>query len=111
MGVARDGFAGRERFCASSPLIGSILYNGTSGTATLDLAVGGLPPGRSVEVNWLNNGIRGYVVASFVTDAHGVADQSSLRFYRPGEARGAGLVLTTATASDERLGMLLPCAE
>jgi hypothetical protein len=109
--VGRDGFAGRERFCATNPLIGSILYNGTTGAATLDLAVGHLPADRAVEVNWVNDPARAYVVASFATNPNGVADQSSLRFYRPGEQRGIRLVLTTAGESDQRLGSLLPCAE
>src|SRR5579864_4808862 len=83
----QNGFGGTERFCAEPPLSGHILYDGSTGTVRLALAVSGLPPNGEIALNWLNNTVRGYEIAFFRTNAHGEAVQSTLRIFRPGETR------------------------
>ena len=102
-------FAGNETFCASSPLTGTISYEVSDGEARLRLGVGGLPASRTVLVNWLNNSIRGYVIAEFATDSAGFSVNSSTRLYRPGEIRGYQIQLTSLDARDTVLGVLRPC--
>jgi len=102
-------FAGNETFCASSPLSGTISYEVADGAARLRLGVGGLPASRTVVVNWLNNSIRGYVIGEFASDPAGFSVNSSARLFRPGEARGYQIQLTSSDAPDTVLGVLRPC--
>ena len=102
-------YGGREDFCAVSPLTGHILYDGTTGSAVLTLSVGGLPRITWVGVNWSNNHTSGYLIAAFETNSKGMARQSSLRFFRPGEVRGVELVLTGSGSQAPLLGRLEPC--
>ncbi len=102
-------YGGREDFCAVAPLTGHILYDGTTGSAVLTLSVGGLPRNARVGVNWSNDHIRGYLIASFETDSKGRARQSSLRFFRPGEVRGVEVILTGSGTQAPLLGRLEPC--
>ena len=102
-------FAGNETLCASSPLTGTISYAVADGEARLRLGVGGLPASRTVVVNWLNNSIRGYVIAEFAADAAGFSVNSSARLFRPGETRGYEIRLTSSDAPDTVLGVLRPC--
>jgi hypothetical protein len=88
---------------------GSILYDGDSGAATMKVMVGGLPTNEEIAVNWLNNEVRGYVVASFSTDSTGFGRQPSLRLFRPGETRGAKLLLTAGNPQSTSVGVLQPC--
>ena len=78
--------------------------------ATMKLIVGGLPANEDIAVNWLNNEVRGYVVANFSTSSTGLAEQSSLRLFRPGETRGAKLLLTAGNPQSTSIGVLQPCA-
>lgn len=103
------GYGGRENFCADAPLKGQILYDGTGGYAALSLSVAGLPPNRLVGLNWQNNDVRGYLIASFQTGPTGRSRQSTLRVFRPGEVRGIGLVLTGSGDQAPVLGRLAPC--
>jgi hypothetical protein len=102
-------YGGREDFCAVAPLTGHILYDGTTGSAVLTLSAGGLPRGSWVGVNWSNDHIRGYLIASFETDSKGTARQSSLRFFRPGEVRGVEMILTGSGTQAPLLCRLEPC--
>ena len=66
------GYRGLEHFCAAHPLTGHVLYNGTSGQLSpgvLTLSVAGLPPNSEVYVDWSNNYIRGYIIASSRTNS------------------------------------------
>ncbi|MGO8870079.1 MAG: neocarzinostatin apoprotein domain-containing protein [Acidimicrobiales bacterium] len=103
-----SGFGGQEYFCAQPPLTGDTEYDGTSGQATMHLAVGGLPPTSWVALDWVNNPVRGYTIGSFTTDATGRSVQTSLTLVRPGEVRGYQLVLTAAGGA-QTLGILWPC--
>jgi hypothetical protein len=101
-------YGGRENFCAAAPLSGHILYDGTTGSAVLTLSVGGLPRNNLVGVNWSNNHIRGYLLATFETDSKGTARQASLHFFRPGEVRGVEMILTGSGIQAPVLGRLEP---
>ena len=64
-------------FCASAPLSGHVLYDGSAGQlvpSVLTVAIGDLPPDSGVYVDWSNDHIRGYIIASFSTDSTGDAD-------------------------------------
>jgi hypothetical protein len=105
------GYSETESFCAQTPLTGGVMYKVKSSEASLDLYLSGLPKEALVGLDWRNNDVRGYLIAAFFTDSHGHAIQSSLRFFRPGEVKGVGLVVTTE--SDGRpetvVGRLGPC--
>ncbi len=108
--VAVQGeYGGREDFCAAAPLTGHILYDGTTGSAVLTLSVGGLPRNTLVGVNWSNDHIRGYLIATFETGSKGRAGQSTLHFFRPGEVKGVELILTGSGIQAPVLGRLEPC--
>jgi hypothetical protein len=103
------GYPDTESFCAEKPLVGRIVYKVLGSDVTLLLGVNGLPHKQLVNLAWRNNDVRGYVVASFVSDTHGQAIQSSLRFFRPGEVRGVGLVVTSGRSDEAVVGRLSPC--
>ena len=108
--AVQSGFAGTERFCAQPPLVGHILYDGSTGTVRLTLAVSGLPPDSDIALNWLNNTVRGYEIAAFRTDARGEAAQSTLRIFRAGETHGFQIMLAkTDRLRSTPLGRLDPC--
>ncbi len=107
--AVQSGFGGAERFCAQPPLSGTISYDGTSGYVRIALAVGGLPAGDDILLNWLNNTVRGYAIAAFRTDRAGNSVQSSLRVFRPGETRGYQILLAKAELGGAALGRLDPC--
>ena len=102
-------YGGREDFCAVAPLTGHILYDGTTGSAVLTLSVADLPRNALVGINWSNNHIRGYLIASFETDSKGAARQSSLHFFRPAEMKGVEVILTGSGIHAPILGRLDPC--
>ena len=102
-------FGGNETFCADGPLIGTIGYDTSAGGARLDVGVGGLPPSSTVEVNWLNNPIRGYVIGDFATNSAGHSVALSTRMFRPGESRGYQIQLSSPNAQGTVLGILRPC--
>jgi len=101
------GFGKTELFCVRRHAVGAIGYQVADGRASLTLAVGGLPTSASLGVAWLNNRVRGYTIASFDTDPAGYAVQSSLRMFRPGEVRGAGMILSDS--KDHVVASLAPC--
>ncbi len=106
--AVESGYPQTESFCAEPPLTGGIVYKVTGSAARLDLHLTKLPNQALVGLDWRNNDARGYLIAAFSTDSHGQAIQSSLRFFRPGEAEGVGLVVTTD--SDRTVvGRLGPC--
>ena len=105
----QTGFGGLEYFCAQQPLTGEIRYDGTSGEVSMDLAIHGLPAKTFVLINWLNNTVRGYVIGTFSSDGDGASAPTSLHLFRPGEERGYQILLTTAAAEPETLGVLWPC--
>ena len=105
------GYRGMENFCAVAPLTGTMHYDGTSGdlAGALMVGVSGLPPNDEVNVNWSNDHVRVPVIASFETDARGIAIPSSVDVGRLGEVRGVEIVLTAASAPNPVLGRLEPC--
>ena len=104
-----SGYGMSEPFCAIPSLSGRITYEVIDGEATLLLNVRGLPHDETIGVDWLNNNVRGYLVATFATDGRGGAIQESLRIFRPGEVKGLGLVLTTGEVNQKTVGRLRPC--
>jgi hypothetical protein len=105
----QGGYASDEQFCALAPLSGSVRYSTRQGSATFELDVGGLPPQSLIAIDWINNAVRGYTVAAFDTDGNGQSETSSLRMFRPGEAKAIGLHLTTTNIASPVLGQLRPC--
>jgi hypothetical protein len=103
------GYPHTESFCAEQPLVGRIVYKVFGSDVTVLLGVNGLPHQRLANLAWRNNDLRGYVLGSFSNDARGRAIQSSLRFFRPGEVRGVGLVLSTGPSDASMVGKLSPC--
>ena len=90
-----SGFRGREDFCASEPLTGHVLYDGTMGhlvSGVLNVGVAGLPPNSIVYVDWSNNLIRGYIIASFKTNSVGQPIPSSMSMGRLAELRGVEII-------------------
>ena len=101
-----------ENFCASAPLSGHVLYNGTAVElvpSVLTVAIGGLPPNSGVYVDWSNNHVRGYIIASFSTDAEGTPIPASINMGRLAEVPGVEMVLETTTVPPTILGRLQPC--
>jgi hypothetical protein len=106
------GYRGVENFCASAPLSGHVLYNGTAVQrvpSVLTVAIGGLPPNSGVYVDWSNNHIRGYIIASFSTDAEGAPIPASINMGRLPEVPGVEMVLESTTVPPTILGRLQPC--
>jgi hypothetical protein len=104
-------FTPSERFCAQAPLSGSIVYATSHGFATLTASIGVLPPNAQIAVNWENgNSGRAYVVASFLTTGLGSADQSTMKFYRPGEARADRIYLSLNDPQAPVVGELTACS-
>jgi hypothetical protein len=106
------GYRGVENFCASAPLSGHVLYNGTAAQlvpSVLTVAIGGLPPNSGVYVDWSNNHIRGYIIASFSTDAEGTPLPASINMGRLPEVPGVEVVLESTTVPPTILGRLQPC--
>jgi Domain of unknown function (DUF4232)/Neocarzinostatin family len=104
----QSGYGSNETFCAEQPLKGTISYLVTSGRASLNVAVRGLPRRALIEVNWANNTVRGYLVGTLRTDGRGVSIPSSSKLYRTGETRGYRLVLTWPS-NTYSIGNLWPC--
>ena len=106
------GYRGVEDFCASGPLSGHVLYNGTEGQLdpnVLTVAITGFPPNLPVYVDWSNNFIRGYIIASFKTDPVGRPIPSSVKVGRLAEVRGVAMVLETTTVPPTVFVRLEPC--
>jgi hypothetical protein len=106
------GYQGVENFCASTPLSGQILYNGMAGQVVpslLTVAIGGLPPDSGVYVDWSNDHIRGYIIASFSSDSAGTPIPSSVSTGRPAEMRGVEMFLESVTMPPTVFGRLQPC--
>jgi hypothetical protein len=106
------GYLGVEDFCGSGPLSGNVLYNGTEGRlvpGVLTVAAAGLPPNVPVYVDWSNNYIRGYIIASFKTDPVGTPIPSSVNIGRLAEVRGVEIVLESTTVPPTVFGRLEPC--
>ena len=109
---SQAGYRGVENFCASAPLSGHVLYDGTAGQlvpSVLTVAIGGLPPNSSVYIDWLNDHIRGYIIGSFSTDSTGTPIPSSVRIGRLAEVQGVEMVLESVTVPPEIFGRLQPC--
>ena len=99
-------------FCASAPLSGHVLYDGSAGQlvpSVLTIAIGGLPPDSGVYVDWSNDHIRGYIIASFSTDSTGTPNASSASMGRLAEVRGVEMVLESVTIPPTVFGRLQPC--
>jgi hypothetical protein len=106
------GYGGVEDFCASGALSGHVLYNGTDGRlvpSVLTAAIAGLPPNLPVYVDWSNNFIRGYIIASFKTDYMGTPNPSSVNMGRLAEMRGVEMVLESTSVPPVVFGRLEPC--
>jgi hypothetical protein len=81
--VPQDGGYGQsELFCARQGAVGAISYQVAAGRVSLALAIAGLPRSTTLGVEWQNNRVRGYTIASFDTDRTGRAIQASLRMFR-----------------------------
>ena len=105
------GYRGVEAFCASAPLSGYVLYDGSAGQLVprvLTVAIGGLPPDSGVYVDWSNDHIRGYIIASFSTDSTGTPTPS-VNLGRLAETRGVEMVLESVTVPPTVFGRLQPC--
>ena len=108
----QTGYRGFENFCASAPLSGHVLYDGSAGQlvpSVLTVAIGGLPPYSGVYVDWSNDHIRGYIIASFSTDSTGMPIPSSVSMGRLAEVRGVEMVLESVTIPPTVFGDLQPC--
>jgi hypothetical protein len=106
------GYRGRENFCTGAPLSGHVLYDGTPGQLVpnvLTIAVAGLPPNNLVYVDWSNDHIRGYIIASFETDSAGTPIPSSVSMGRLAEVRGVEMVLESVSIPPTVFGRLEPC--
>ena len=109
---SQAGYRGVENFCASAPLSGHVLYNGTTGQvvpSVLNVAIGGLPPDSGVYVDWSNDHTRGYIIASFSTDLAGTPIPSSVNTGRLAEVRGVEMVLESVTIPATVFARLQPC--
>ncbi len=107
-----SGFRGREDFCAGAPLSGHVLYDGTAGQllpSLLTVAISGLPHDSEVYVDWSNDHIRGYIIASFKTDSAGMPIPSSVGMGRPAKVRGVEMVLESVSIPATVFGRLEPC--
>jgi hypothetical protein len=105
-------YRGVETFCASAPLSGDVLYNGTAGQlvpSVLTVAIGGLPPNNEVYVDWSNDHIRGYIIGSFSTNTEGTPIPASISMGRFAEVPGVEMVLESTTVPPSVLGRLQPC--
>lgn len=105
----QSGYSHSETFCARAPIVGTLDYVVHNTRASLKLQLRKLPSDSTIAVEWLNIVSGGYDLAEFSTNSRGQAVRSSLRMYRPAEARGARVVLTTATVSASQIGFLVPC--
>jgi hypothetical protein len=106
------GYRGPEDFCAETPLTGHVLYDGTTGQlvpSVLMLGVAGLPPNSVAYVDWSNDQIRGYIIASFRTDSAGTPIPSSVSMGRLAEVRGVEMVLESVSLPPTVFGRLEPC--
>jgi hypothetical protein len=106
------GYRGVKSFCASAPLSGHVLYDGAAKQlvpSVLTVAIGGLPPDSAVYVDWSNDHIRGYIIASFSTDSAGTPIPSSVSMGRLPEVRGVEMVLESVTIPPTVFGRLQPC--
>ena len=109
---SQSGFRGVENFCASAPLSGHVLYDGTEGQPVprvLTVAIGGLPPDSGVYVDWSNDHIRGYIIASFSTDSTAMPIPTSVNMSRLAEVPGVEMVLESVTVPPTVFGLLEPC--
>lgn len=103
-----SGYADDETFCASKPFTGTVGYQVHSGIVTMHAALRHLPSHALVGVDWSNNTVRGYFVATVRTDGSGASIPGSIKLFRPGETRGYRLVLTWPN-NTKALGNLWPC--
>jgi hypothetical protein len=106
------GYRGLQDFCAGTPLSGHVLYDGTAGRlmpSVLTAAVARLPPDSVVYVDWSNDHIRGYIIASFKTDSAGAPIPSSVSMGRLAETRGVEMVLESVSIPPTVFGRLEPC--
>jgi hypothetical protein len=106
------GYRGSEDFCAGAPLSGHALYDGSAGhlvPGVLTAAVAGLPPNSEVYVDWSNDHIRGYIIASFRTDFAGAPIPSSVSMGRFAETRGVEMVLESVSIPPTVFGRLERC--
>jgi len=106
------GYRGVENFCASAPLSGHVLYDGSAGQlvpGVLTVAIGGLPPDSGVYVDWSNDHIRGSIIATLTTDSMGTPIPSSVSMGRLAEVRGVEMVLESVTTPPTVFGRLQPC--
>jgi hypothetical protein len=70
-----------------------------AGRARIILDVRGFPPKTGVGLDWINNQVRGYLVAAFTTDAAGSYAGTALTF-RPGEVRGIAIKFERSDGAD-----------
>lgn len=105
----QSGYSHSEMFCARAPIVGTLDYVVHNTRASLKLQLRNLPSDSTIAVEWLNIVSGGYDLARFSTNSRGQAVGSSLWMYRPAEARGARVALTTATVSASQVGTLVPC--
>jgi hypothetical protein len=106
------GYRGLQDFCAEAPLSGHVLYDGRAGQlvpGVLIAGVAGLAPDDMVYVDWSNDHIRGYIIASFKTDSAGAPIPSSVSMGRLAETRGVEMVLESVSIPPTVFGRLEPC--
>jgi hypothetical protein len=82
-----------ETFCLRSPLSGTARYSVHAGRARIILDVRGFPPKTGVGLDWINNPVRGYLVAA------GSYAGTALTF-RPGEVRGIAIKFERSDGAD-----------
>ena len=75
----------------------------------LTLDVAGLPPNSVAYVDWSNDHIRGYIIASFRTDSAGTPIPSSVSLGRLAEVRGVEMVLESVSIPPTIFGRFEPC--
>jgi hypothetical protein len=89
-----------------------VLYDATAGKVApnvLTIAVTGLPSTSQVYVDWSNDHIRGYIIASFETDSAGTPIAASVSMDRLAEVRGVEMVLESVSIPPTVFGRLEPC--
>jgi hypothetical protein len=75
----------------------------------LAVAVTGLPRDNVVYVDWSNDHVRGYIIASFKTNSAGMPIPSSVSVGRLAEVRGVEMVLESVSIPPRVFGRLKPC--
>jgi hypothetical protein len=84
----QSGYDASEQFCGP---LGEIRYVVEKKDFRLSLQLRAAKAHRQYEIIWRNNNVRGYTIGAFSTNDAGNVRPATLRMFRPGEVRGAGV--------------------